>query len=59
MIKAWFQCVKCTHKFEEEILEPGEAERERVPVGPVRCPRCKTDAVQRLDNRNRDLFVQM
>jgi hypothetical protein len=46
MKKRRFRCRRCGCKFEAEVFEPGEAESKRVPLGPVRCPDCKSTDVE-------------
>lgn len=41
MITKRFRCLNWGKRFEAEVLEKGEAERERVSTGPVRCPECR------------------
>jgi DNA-directed RNA polymerase subunit RPC12/RpoP len=48
MIKQWFVCLRCGHKFQIEVFEEGEAEAKRVPVYPVVCPECG-GSVRRLE----------
>lgn len=40
MIKKRYRCRNCGQKFETEVFEPGEAEREKRPTYPVQCPEC-------------------
>lgn len=35
-----YVCERCGHKFEKEILEPGEAEAKQIQGRRVRCPNC-------------------
>lgn len=44
MVKKKFRCLNCRARFEIDVFEPGEAERKKVPHGPVHCPYCnRTD----------------
>jgi len=47
MIRINFICRKCGDKFSALIFEKGEAEAKKVPTGPVRCPKCGNDHVER------------
>jgi DNA-directed RNA polymerase subunit RPC12/RpoP len=47
MIKINYVCRKCGNKFTAMIFEKGEAEEKKVSTGPVRCPRCGNDSVER------------
>lgn len=40
MQEAKFIRKRCGHKFAVEILDPGEAEQNRLATQPVRCPKC-------------------
>lgn len=46
MTKVRFVCRKCGHRFTAEVCEKGEAEERHVPSGPVRCPQCRSTAVE-------------
>jgi predicted Zn-ribbon and HTH transcriptional regulator len=47
MTEVRFVCRKCGHRFVARVFEKGEAEEKRLPVGPARCPRCSSYAVER------------
>jgi DNA-directed RNA polymerase subunit RPC12/RpoP len=40
MVRKKFICKRCGTKFEEEVLEKGEAEERRLPTRPLVCPKC-------------------
>jgi transposase-like protein len=40
VVKRRFFCRRCQRDFVLEVLEPGEAEKKKVPVQAVRCPEC-------------------
>lgn len=48
MIKQRFKCIRCGNRFQIDVFEPGEAEKKRLPSGPVRCPECKSTNVERI-----------
>jgi len=41
MKKQRFVCNQCGNRFEVEVYEKGEAKEKKVPVYPVRCPKCQ------------------
>lgn len=41
-----FICRQCGHRFQAEVLEPGEAEERRIRPAPVRCPKCRSTNVE-------------
>ena len=46
-----YQCKRCGHRFETQVLserERREAERDRRPVFAVVCPRCESREVLRI-----------
>jgi transposase-like protein len=47
MIQVRFVCRNCGYQFVAKIFEKGEAEEKRVPTSSVRCPQCKSTAVER------------
>lgn len=47
MKKQRYICRKCGYTFEVEVIEREEAEEKGIPIGPVRCPKCKSADVER------------
>lgn len=46
-----FRCLNCDNGFVIDVLSEREAEerrRLRLPVGPIRCPRCNSLRVERV-----------
>ena len=40
-----YRCLRCTHTFVVEIMDPDEARQEHVRLVPVKCPKCASEAV--------------
>jgi len=47
MKKVRFICRDCGYIFTADVFEPGEAEEKRLPIGPIRCQRCRSTSVER------------
>ena len=45
-------CLRCMHKFLVETINSKEAERENIPIVPVRCRQCKSTDVKDSDELN-------
>ena len=49
MVKKQFICKNCGHKFAAEVFEKGEAEEKRIKAVALRCPKCNSTQVERLN----------
>lgn len=48
MICCEYKCRRCGHRFEVDVFEPGEAERERAPSTGICCQRCASPGVEQV-----------
>lgn len=46
MVLKEFKCTRCGRRFEQEVFEEGETERQFVPTAPVRCPECRSEYIE-------------
>jgi len=46
--EATFRCLRCTNVFTVEIMELGEAEEKGIRAVPARCPKCGSEALERV-----------
>jgi hypothetical protein len=46
MLRKEFRCTLCGTRFERDVFEEGEVERQTRPTAPVQCPKCKSTYIE-------------